>query len=282
MKLSIIETGKFKLDGGAMFGVVPKTMWQKLNPPDENNMCTWAMRCLLVETGERKILVDTGMGNKQGEKFRSHFHPHGEDDLISSLKKKGLAPSDITDVLLTHLHFDHSGGAVTRLENGELVPTFPNAKYWTNRSHFEWASTPNPRERASFLKENFQPLWDQDHLHFISEEAGFEWLPNIESHLAFGHTEAMITPHFKIAGKTLVYGADLLPSSFHIGLPYVMSYDVRPFETMKEKGELLKRMVSEDMYVIFEHDPFSECGQIGINDRGRYYIKERMKLDDIL
>jgi glyoxylase-like metal-dependent hydrolase (beta-lactamase superfamily II) len=282
MKISVIETGKFKLDGGAMFGVVPKTLWQKLNPPDDKNLCTWSMRCLLVETGNRKILVDTGIGDKQGDKFRSHFEPHGEDTLLGSLKAKDLSPEDITDVFLTHLHFDHVGGAVRYDENEQLVPTFPNATYWSNEVHYNWAYYPNPREKASFLKENFVPLQKAGVLKFIDvQKNDLEWLPGIDVRFVYGHTEAMMVPIFKLGKKTLVYCADVIPSSFHIGMPYVMSYDLRPLKTMEEKGRILEDGVEKNHYLFFEHDPATACVTLERSDRGRINMKERVDVGEL-
>lgn len=274
-----LPTGFFKLDGGAMYGVVPRQLWSRKHQPDENNMCTWSMRCLLIETGERKILVDTGLGDKQDEKFRAHFEPHGSDSLLGSLDKVGLKPADITDVFLTHLHFDHVGGAVIRTDQGELVPTFPNATYWSNKKHFDWAMTPNPRERASFLKENFVPLQEHGVLKFIpvpeqqgTQPASEEWLPGITVHFVYGHTEAMMVPEIKLADRTLLYCADLLPSHYHLGLPYVMCYDIRPLVTMEEKKWLMNRAVEEKLELMFEHDPVLTSGKIAVNERGKYVI----------
>ncbi len=271
MEFHIIHTGFFKLDGGAMFGVVPKTMWAKMNPPDENNMCTWAMRCLLIKTDERNILIDTGIGDKQDAKFRSHFHPHGEESLLGALKEKGLSVEDITDVILTHLHFDHVGGAVIRNEKGHLVPTFPNATYWSNQRHWDWAMNPNPREKASFLKENFVPLEEAGKLRFIPfDDEGNGELYGIRLRLLYGHTEAMMMPMIPYGkNKTLVYCADLMPSVHHVGLPYVMSYDIRPLETLKEKRILLDEAVEKGWELFFEHGPvYSKCEVIR-NEKGR-------------
>jgi len=280
MKISIVETGKFKLDGGAMFGIVPKTIWQKLNPPDEKNLCTWSMRCLLVENQDRKILVDTGIGDKQGEKFRSHFEPHGEDSLLGSLQKLGHEPESITDVLLTHLHFDHVGGAVRYSEKGDLVPTFPQATYWTNEVHYNWAYYPNAREKASFLKENFVPLKDAGVLKFIDvQEDDLEWMPGIDIRFVYGHTEAMMAPIFKIGSKTMVYCADVIPSSFHLGMPYIMSYDLRPLHTMEEKGRMLEDGVAKGHYLFFEHDPKTDCVTVKRDDRGRIRQDERVDVE---
>jgi glyoxylase-like metal-dependent hydrolase (beta-lactamase superfamily II) len=275
MKISFINTGYFKLDGGAMFGVVPKTLWKKLNPPDDDNLCTWAMRCLLLETGNRKILVDTGIGDKQDEKFRRHFHPHGEATLIDSLKAQGLDPEEITDVLLTHFHFDHVGGAVRYDKNGNLAPTFPAATYWTNEPHYAWAFQPNAREQASFLKENFVPLKDAGKLRFIDvQKEDVAWLPGINLRFVYGHTEAMMLPVISSPAGTAVYCADLLPSSFHLGLPYVMSYDVRPLSTLEEKEKLLADALAGDWTLIFEHDPRTPSAKVALDERGRFTLRK--------
>jgi len=283
MKIHFIDTGFFKLDGGAMFGVVPKQLWNRLNPADENNMCTWSMRCLLIETDDgRNILVDTGIGDKQDEKFRSHFEPHGEASLMGSLAAKGFSAEDITDVFLTHLHFDHVGGAVRRDESGALIPTFPKAIYWSNEIHFNWALLPNPREKASFLKENFVPLREAGILQFIKIEAeGVQWHPQIEVQFAYGHTEAMMTLHIQNGNKKLVYCADVIPSSYHIGLPYVMSYDVRPLDTLKEKKKMLENALEEKAILIFEHDPKVPCGRLTTNQKGRIVLDEPLTEADL-
>ncbi len=271
MKLSIIETGKFKLDGGAMFGVVPKSMWKRLNEPDDNNMCTWSMRCLLIEYENKKILIDTGLGDKQDAKFRSHFHPHGEDSLSKSLKNQGVNFEEITDVILTHLHFDHVGGAVGRSENGHLFPVFPNATYYTNDYHYKWALDPNARERASFLKENFVPLKDSGKLQFIDVEQDVRFNDVISFQFVYGHTGAMMIPFIKLDEKnTLVFCADLLPSHCHVGMPYVMSYDVQPLKTLEEKSAFYERVANENHFLFLEHDKDYSTIQVGKNDRGRY------------
>lgn len=274
MKIHTIETGYFKLDGGAMFGVVPRRLWQRLHKPDENNMCTWAMRCLLVEIGDRKILIDTGIGNKQDAKFRSHFEPHGTASLLGSLKQKGLEASDITDVLLTHFHFDHVGGAVVYDTTGALVPTFPKATYWSNQKHYDWAVNPNPREKASFLKENFVPLKEQDVLQMIPIPNDLvKWLPGIDLHLLYGHTEAMMMPILSRNEKKIYYGVDLLPSSFHVSMPFVMSYDIRPLKTLEEKRVLYQQIVDNpNAAVIFEHDPKLKAATLIRNEKGRVVI----------
>jgi glyoxylase-like metal-dependent hydrolase (beta-lactamase superfamily II) len=278
MKISTIHAGRFKLDGGAMFGVVPKTLWTRGIEPDEKNLCTWAMRCLLIETGDRKILVDTGIGDKQDAKWQSFFEPHGPETLKGSLAEKGLTFEDITDVFLTHLHFDHVGGAVSKNEAGELVPTFPNATYWSNEQHWDWAYTPNAREQASFLKENFVPLKEKGQLEMVSFAKGEEfadWLPGIRLQKIFGHTDAMMMLHLDTAeqGK-FVYCADLIPSSLHISMPYVMAYDVRPLDTLKEKAALYENALEAGAKLIFEHDPKVACAEISMDEKGRIKLGE--------
>ncbi len=269
MQVYSVDTGMFKLDGGAMFGVVPKVIWNKLNPADENNLCTWAMRCMLVVDGERKILIDTGMGNKQSEKFFSYYYPHGEGALVRSLQKIGFGIQDITDVLLTHLHFDHCGGAVS-LVNEKLVPTFPNATYWSNQNHWNWAIEPNSREKASFLKENFLPLKDHGQLKFIEEKEGerTRFTENIEILFVHGHTKSMMLPLIQYKGKNISYMADLIPSSLHVPLPYVMGYDMFPMTTLLEKENYLEQAIKEEHILFFEHDPVSECCSIEKTDKG--------------
>ncbi len=267
MKLHTINTGLFKLDGGAMFGVVPKVIWQKTNPADANNLCTWAMRCLLIENEDKLTLVDTGIGNKQDEKFFSHYFLHGEDSLTRSLFKLGFGLDDITDVFLTHLHFDHVGGAVTR-ENDKLVPTFKNANYWSNKKHWDWATEPNPREKASFLKDNILPIQDSGQMKFIDEKENIEWQKNINISFAYGHTDAMMLPKINYKGKTIVYMADLLPSVGHLPLPYVMAYDMFPLKTLKEKQAFLEEAVDNDYILYLEHDPINECCNLQRTEKG--------------
>ncbi|MCH8331251.1 MAG: MBL fold metallo-hydrolase [Bacteroidetes bacterium] len=279
MKLHVINTGLFKLDGGAMFGVVPKTMWNKLNPPDENNLCTWAMRCLLLEYDDRKVLIDTGIGNKQDEKFFSYFEPHGDDSLMNSISKLGLSAEDITDVFNTHFHFDHCGGAVIK-EGEEFGPAFPNATYWTNKKQWEWALDPNPREKASFLKENIQPMQDAKELQFIETQDMIEVFPGFRVKFVYGHTEAMMIPHIDFNGKTVVYMADLIPSTAHVHLPFVMAYDVRPLQTLEEKGVFLQEAVDKDYVLFFEHDKNTECCTLQSDGR-RTSVKDTMQLSEI-
>lgn len=257
MKLHSIDAGNLKLDGGAMFGVVPKVLWQRLYPADEKNLCNWAMRCLLVETENRKILIDTGMGNKQDEKFFKHYYPNGEGDLIASLSKQGFKPEDITDVIITHLHFDHVGGAVKHNEKGELVPSFPNATYHIGRRQWEWAVNANRRERASFLPENFIPLKEHGVLNLIDDET--ELFPGITLKMYDGHTDGQMLPHINYKGRTLVYAADLFPSTAHFPMPYIMSYDTRPLDTLKDKKRFFTEALENNYVVFFEHDLYNEC-----------------------
>ncbi|MFN8323149.1 MAG: MBL fold metallo-hydrolase [Chitinophagales bacterium] len=278
MKLHTIDTGYFKLDGGAMFGVVPKTMWQKLNTPDSNNLCTWAMRCLLIEDGKQLILIDCGLGNKQDEKFFSHYEPHGNTSLRKSIEALGYSLNDITDVLLSHLHFDHCGGAIVR-EGDQLVPAFKNAVYWSNEKHWEWATKPNAREKASFLKENILPIQESGQLKFVTD-GSTELNPNITLKTVCGHTESMFIPHIKAGGKTLVYCADLFPSMAHIPLPYVMAYDTRPLLTLDEKKILLNEAVTNNYYLFFEHDPSIECCSLISTEKG-IRSKEAFKLSEL-
>lgn len=280
MKLHTINTGFFKLDGGAMFGVVPKVIWNKTNPADENNMCSWAARCLLIEDENRLILIDTGIGNKQDEKFFSHFHLHGDDNLEKSIKSLGFSVSDITDVILTHLHFDHVGGAVSRFDNN-LKPTFPNATYWTNEEHWDWAIYPNSREKASFLKENILPLKDSGQLKFIPVEDYFPFTDNIKIRFVFGHTHAMMLPQIKYSDKTILFAADLLPSVGHIPIPYVMSYDMFPTKTLDEKKRILEEVYEKDYYLFLQHDPVNECCTLLSTDKG-LRLKQTYKLSDII
>lgn len=275
MKVRFIPSGFFKLDGGAMFGVVPKQLWQRLNPPDEQNLCTWSMRCLLIETEDRKILVDTGIGDKQDAKFRSHFHPHGDDSLLLSLAHIGLKAEDITDVFLTHLHFDHVGGAIRYNAKGELEATFPNATYWSNDRHWKWAKTPNAREKASFLPENFFLLEEQGRLELLDvQDNDLSWLPGIDIRFVYGHTEAMMLPIIRQEDRTICYCADLLPSSYHISMPYVMAYDIRPLDTLSEKARLLEQAMAEDWVLAFEHDPKLGAARLTRNERGRIILGE--------
>jgi glyoxylase-like metal-dependent hydrolase (beta-lactamase superfamily II) len=271
MKLHTIDTGLFKLDGGAMFGVVPKTIWSKSNPADENNMCTWAMRCLLVEDGNRLILVDTGIGNKQSEKFFSHYYLHGDASLDSSLKKLGFHRNDITDVFLTHLHFDHCGGAIEFNSSKDgFRPAFENAKFWTNERHWEWATKPNPREKASFLSDNIIPIQESGQLNFITRNGDFTENSELGFGITFvdGHTDSMMIPHFNYNGHTVCFMADLLPSTGHIPLPYVMGYDTRPLITMEEKSKFLTHAAKNKFVLVLEHDSVNECCMLQETEKG--------------
>jgi glyoxylase-like metal-dependent hydrolase (beta-lactamase superfamily II) len=279
MNLYSIDTQLFKLDGGAMFGVVPKSIWNKLNPADENNLCTWAMRCLLIEDGNKLVLIDNGIGDKQDAKFLSHYHLHGDDTLEKSLAKHGFHKDDITDVVLTHLHFDHCGGSIERVDD-KLIPAFKNATYWSNEAHWKWATQPNEREKASFLKENILPLQESGQLKFIPAtnyqltadnqlaESQSDILSNLSFRYVNGHTAAMMLPQINYKGRKVVYMADLLPSVSHIPLPYVMGYDMFPLTTLHEKKAFLTEAVAENMVLFFEHDKANECCTVQITEKG--------------
>ncbi|WP_199141418.1 MBL fold metallo-hydrolase [Pedobacter sp. ASV12] len=279
MKLYTINTGFFKLDGGAMFGVVPKTIWQKSNPADANNMCDWAMRCLLIEDGSRLILVDNGIGNKQDEKFFGHYYLHGSDTLDKSLAQHGFHRNDITDVFLTHLHFDHCGGSIERIGD-KLVPTFKNAVYWSNQQHWDWAVHPNAREKASFLKENILPIQESGQLRFIPTQDGVFFHDDIKIRFAYGHTDAMMLPQLSYKDRTIVYMADLLPSVGHLPLPYVMAYDMFPLQTLKEKAAFLEEAASNEYILYLEHDPINECCTVQQTEKG-IRLKDTFKLTEI-
>ena len=280
MKLYTINAGYFKLDGGAMFGVVPKSIWQKSNPANENNLCSWAMRCLLIVDGERVILIDNGMGYKQDEKFLKHYYLHGDDTLEKSLASHGFSKDDITDVFLTHLHFDHCGGSIERDSQGSLVPAFKNATFWSNRAHWEWAVIPNDREKASFLKDNILPIQESGRLKFIDNQDGVTFTENIKIRFAYGHTDSMMLPQISYKGKTILYMADLLPSIGHIPLPYVMAYDMFPMKTLEEKKRYLEEAVENDYILYLEHDPVNECCTLQETEKG-IRVKDVFKLTDI-
>lgn len=267
MRVLPIHTGNFKLDGGAMFGVVPKVIWNKLVPANENNLCNWAMRCLLVEIGDRKILIDTGIGNKQSEKFYGHYDLNGHDSLMGSLASNGISADQITDVLLTHLHFDHCGGAIVKRDD-ELVPQFPNAIYHLTESHWNHANNPNDRERASFLPENFVTLKELGLINFVKE--GDILADCIEIKVFNGHTFGMIAPIIHWGATKLMYMADLIPAAAHIPVNYVMGYDIQPLMTMDEKKSLLPWLESEQVWLIFEHDANYCRSQVQQNDRGQF------------
>lgn len=278
MKIHSVLAGYFKLDGGAMHGVVPKSMWNKSNPSDENNLCTWAMRCLLIEHGNYLILVDNGMGNKQDAKFFGHYEPSGAT-LEESLKAIGYTPDDITDVFLTHLHFDHCGGSIKR-EGDKLVPAFPKALYWSNKKHWDAAVNPNDREKASFLKENILPIEESGQLRFIETSDGEEWLQDIRIRYVNGHTDSMMLPQINYNDRTILYCADLLPSVAHLPIAWVMAYDMRPLDTLKEKKQILNEAVANDWVLFFEHDPKNECCTLQQTDKG-IRVKETFPLSEI-
>ena len=277
MQLYSIHAGNFKLDGGAMFGVVPKSIWNRSNPADENNMCSWAMRCLLIEDGGRLILIDNGMGDKQDAKFFGHYYLHGNDTLEKSLAAHGFTPDDITDVFLTHLHFDHCGGSIKK-EGDTLVPGFKNAIFWSNQAHFDWATTPNDREKASFLKENILPieasgqlsLIDTPESHFTSSGLLHKesFIKDIDIRFVHGHTEKMMLPQIQYKGHTIVFMADLLPSVGHLPLPYVMSYDMFPLTTLHEKKSFLQEAFENQYVLFFEHDAVHECVKLVQTEKG--------------
>ena len=271
MKIHVLNTGNFKLDGGAMFGVVPKTIWQKTNPADNNNMCDWAMRCLLIENGKQLILVDAGIGDKQSEKFFSHYHLSGNDSLIGNLNKLGFSREDVTDVFLTHLHFDHCGGAIQHnKDHTGFEPVFKNAHYWSTENHWKWATEPNAREKASFLTENILPIQESGQLKFIERKGDMtkNVFENFDVLFVDGHTESMMIPHIHYKGKTLVFMADLLPSVGHIPLPYVMGYDTRPLITLAEKGNFLQKATDENHVLFFEHDAVNELCTLQHTEKG--------------
>ncbi len=286
MNLYSVNHGHFKLDGGAMFGVVPKSIWNELNPADENNMCSWALRSLLIEDDNRLILVDTGMGDKQSEKFFGYYYLHGDDSLDKNLAALGFHRDDITDVFLTHLHFDHCGGAIIR-SGEQLIPAFKNAVYWSNADHWKWATEPNAREKASFLKENIVPIQQSGQLQMIGNRTGNEvsldtaaFSAYMQVRFADGHTDAMMLPQLRYKGKTIVYMADLLPSTGHLPLPYVMAYDTRPLITLTEKESFLQEVLENDYILFFEHDPINECCTLKQTERG-IRINEIFRLSDL-
>jgi glyoxylase-like metal-dependent hydrolase (beta-lactamase superfamily II) len=279
MELHVVNTGFFKLDGGAMFGVVPKTLWSRTNPSDENNLCNWAMRCLLAVEGGRIVLIDNGIGDKQDAKFFSHYYLHGEDSLIKSLRKIGVGMHQITDNFLTHLHFDHCGGGISYGSHGQYELTFPRATYWTNGEHWNWATQPNPREKASFLTENILPMEEIGHLKLVDLDQK-SLFPGFDFITVDGHTDKQMLPKIQYKGHTLVFVADLLPSVAHIPIPYVMGYDTRPLLTMEEKANFLEQAAKEQWILFFEHDPIHECCIVKMTEKG-VRVDQTFKLDEI-
>ena len=283
MNLYPIIAGNFMLDGGAMFGVVPKSIWQKTNPADNNNMVKISARCLLIEDGNRLVLIDAGMGNKQSEKFFSYYYRWGEDTLESSLKKNGFSPNDITDIFLTHLHFDHCGGAVVKTRDGSFETSFKNAKYWSNENHWNWAIDPNKRERASFLKENIHPIIESGQLNYLDKdknsyltksELGFEVL------FVDGHTEKQMIPIINYKGQKIAFTADLVPTHGHIPLPYIPGYDVRPLVSLKEKDQFLNYCCENNVFLFFEHDVNVELCSLKKSDLG-IRLNKKLHLSEI-
>lgn len=285
MQIHPIEAGNFKLDGGAMFGVVPKSLWTRTNPADANNMIDIAARCMLIEQGNRLILIDTGMGNKQSDKFFGYYYPWGDHSLKNSLKAKGFTPDDITDVFMTHLHFDHCGGCIQWGKDGKtLEPVFKNATYWSNKDHWEWALNPNAREKASFLKENILPIQETGQLKFIKKpENNFLAQSELDFGILFvdGHTDKQMIPHIKYNGKTLVFTADLLPTAGHLPLPYVMGFDTRPLLTLGEKENFLNDAADNEYYLWLEHDAHNPIITVQHTDKG-VRLKDRFTIDEVI
>ncbi|CAM1342232.1 MBL fold metallo-hydrolase [Tenacibaculum amylolyticum] len=279
MRIYPIETGNFKLDGGAMFGVVPKSLWERTNPADDKNMIEMGMRCMLIEDGDRLTLIDTGIGNKQSDKFFGYYYLYGDFSLDKSLVELGFHRDDITDVFLTHLHFDHCGGAIQfNKDRTGYEPAFKNARFWSNSRHWDWAVNPNPREKASFLTENILPIQESGQLNFLHLNAqdyvGFDVI------FKDGHTEKQMLPKIEYQGKTIVFMADLLPTAGHIPLPYVMGYDTRPLLTLKEKEAFLNEAADKEFYLFLEHDAHNELITVKHTEKG-VRLKESYKFKDI-
>ena len=279
MELYSIETGNLKIDGGAMFGVVPKVMWSKVYPADDNNLCNWSMRCLLIVDGDRKILIDNGMGDKQGEKFIRHYYLNGDDTLEKSLAKYGFITDDITDMVLTHLHFDHCGGSIKYNEDrSRLIPTFKNADYWIGKRQWDLAIDPNRRDKASFLKENILPIQESGKLNFIENEGLL--FPNVSIRFFHGHTDGQVIPFINYKGKTIVYMADLMPAVAHIPLSWIMAYDMHPLITLQEKQDFLEEALQNDYILFFEHDIYQECCNLQQTEKG-IRAKETFGISDL-
>ncbi len=283
MELHAVEAGNFKLDGGGMFGVVPKSLWSRTNPADENNMIDIAARCLLIEDGKRLILIDTGMGDKQNDKFFSYYYPWGDDTLERSLKAKGFHPDEITDVFLTHLHFDHCGGCIIYDKNGKsLRPAFKNATYWSNKDHWQWATQPNAREKASFLKENILPIEESGQLQFIEKGTkDYSFSKEMDFGILFvdGHTDKQMIPHITYKDKTIVFAADLMPTAGHLPLPYVMGFDTRPLLTLGEKEKFLNKAADNNFYLWLEHDAHNPLITVKHTEKG-VRLNERFAIED--
>jgi glyoxylase-like metal-dependent hydrolase (beta-lactamase superfamily II) len=279
MKIHVINAGFFKLDGGAMFGVVPKSIWQKFNPPDDKNLCEWAMRCLLIENGQKRILIDNGIGDKQDEKFFRHYYLHGETNIAKALNVAGSSVNDITDMFLTHLHFDHCGGGVVR--TGEKFDlTFRNARYWSNADHWKWAIQPNAREKASFMSENIAPMKESGNLNFVDLDKPSPFA-EFTIFTASGHTDKMMIPMIRYKERTICFMADLLPSVGHIPLPYIMGYDTRPLITLEEKERFLGEAADKQYILFLEHDPVNECCTVKRTEKG-VRLDQTFQLRDIL
>jgi glyoxylase-like metal-dependent hydrolase (beta-lactamase superfamily II) len=282
MNLYPVNAGNFKLDGGAMFGAVPKTIWNKTNPADQNNLIDIAARCLLIEDGKRLILIDSGMGNKQSEKFFSYYSLWGEDTLERSIKKVGFSIDDVTDVFFTHLHFDHCGGAIKRSGSG-FEPVFKNAIYWTNKKHWDWAINPNKREVASFLKENLLPIEETGGLNFIpTSRRQFSFVDELgfEVFYADGHTEKQMLPIISHKGQKIAFAGDLIPTAGHVPLPYVMGYDVRPLTTLKEKDLFLNYAADNNVLLLLEHDSVNEVVSLKRTEKG-VRVNQILKCNDV-
>ncbi len=284
MELYPIETGNFKLDGGAMFGVVPKTLWSRTNPADENNMIDIAARCLLVESGDRLILIDTGLGNKQSDKFFGYYYRWGPHSLDASLAKAGFHRDDVTDVFMTHLHFDHCGGSIQwNRDRTGYEPAFKNAVFWTNEDHWAWATRPNAREKASFLKENILPMQESGQLRFVPRQGeSFQAHTPLDFGILYvdGHTDKQMIPHISYKGRTVVFMADLLPTVGHIPLPYVMGYDTRPLLTLEEKAKFLDDAVAGEYVLLLQHDAHNECCTLADTEKGAR-LKESFRFRDL-
>ncbi len=281
MNLYTINTGHFKLDGGAMFGVVPKSIWQKLNPADDNNMCSWAMRCLLIQEGNRLILIDNGIGNKQSEKFFGYYYLHGNHSLDNSLNQLGYHRDEITDVILTHLHFDHCGGSIEwNNDRTKYQTAFKNATYWSSEEHWQHALNSNPREKPSFLTENIVPIQESGQLKFVKFPT--EIAPYINLRTVYGHTEAMMLPQIDYNGQTIVFCADLIPSMGHVPVSYVMAYDIKPLESMLDKQVFLQEAIDRNYILFFEHDNKNECCTVQKNEKGQFMVKDIFDLMSII